>query len=108
MVIGKFGLNEADQSKLGSGDLEFLVAVLTRFAESWMEISGCPAQAWASVAHTDVAADRINAFNSTTPEQRAFLAAGCDLLGLLTLTPQGREAFNNLISDPLSQDAKRK
>lgn len=39
-------------------------------------------------------------------EQRALLAAGCDLYDLLTHAPQGRQALQDLLAQPVSHDAK--
>lgn len=106
MRMEKFGLGQKDQAQLESGDLDFLVTVLTYFAKHWVEVSGYPAQAWFLTSFTNIAANNASATKGTTPEQRAFLAAGCDLLDLLALTPQGRKAISHFIGEPLSQEVE--
>jgi len=38
--------------------------------------------------------------------QRAFLAAGCDLVETLALSPEGRQALRDLGFEPVSKDAE--
>lgn len=104
----KFGITPKNLKALESGDTNTLIMILTCFAKSWVEISGYSAQTWESISLTNAAASSNSTLIKTTPEQRAFLAAGCDLFALLSLTPQGREALSHLFSQPFTQQAKCK
>ena len=92
-----FGITPDELKQLESGDIETLLSLLVSFSRRWVEISGVPVQAWGSMCFSDVAANDLAREPQKTPEQRAFLAAGCDLLHLLSLTPKGREAVRHLM-----------
>lgn len=92
-----FGISPGELEQLESGDIETLLSHLVSFSRRWLEISGVPVQAWGGMCFSDVAASDLTREPQKTPEQRAFLAAGCDLLNLLSLTPKGREAIRHLV-----------
>ena len=92
-----FGITPDDLKRLESGDTETLLALLSQLARRWVEIGGAPVQAWDILSFSDVAASDLAREPQKTPEQRAFLAAGCDLLSLLSLAPEGRKAVRHLM-----------
>lgn len=99
--IHKFGLTTDQIQALEAGDIGTLIMSLACFARHWLKISGFPIQALNAISFSDIAANNNSNPINTTPEQRAFLAAGCDLIKLLNLTPQGRQAILHLFGQPV-------
>ncbi|RZS80627.1 hypothetical protein EV675_3239 [Pigmentiphaga kullae] len=80
---------------IASGDEAALLRGLLVLAGHWMEKGGSHMKFRDRVCMADVAGPMPRGRQQRTPEQRAFLAAGCDLFDLVTSSPQGRAAFEN-------------
>lgn len=78
---------------IASGDEAALLRGLLVLAGHWMEKGGSHMRFRDRVCMVDVAGPMPRGRQQRTPEQRAFLAAGCDLFDLVTSSPQGRAAL---------------
>lgn len=95
--------DSATTKAIGSGDVDALVRALARLAIGWIRFGGVPGR---NIALTDVVANDPASSVQRSPEQRALLAAGCDLYDLLAETPQGREALLQLGAKPVLKQRK--
>lgn len=92
------GLSPASVESLASGDTDALLRCLWFLARKWFSSGGSMLPARDAISMTKLV--------ERSPEQRAFLAAGCDLYDVLISSPQGREALLNLGLQPVLDDPK--
>lgn len=92
------GFSPATVESLASGDTDALLRCLWFLARKWFSSGGSMLPARDAISMTKLV--------ERSPEQRAFLAAGCDLYDVLISSPQGREALLNLGLQPVRDDPK--
>jgi len=101
---GLVGMGPATAAKIAAGEQTALLTSLLFLAAHWMEQGGIPRFARDLAAMTDA----LPKGSTRSAEQRALLAAGCDLYDLLTHAPQGRQALQDLLAQPVAHDAEGK
>lgn len=84
---------------IGAGDRPALLVGLVCMAAHWMELGGSDIR-WRN------STGMANCVVGGTPEQRALLAAGCDLYDLLMLAPESREALLHFLDQLVLEHAK--
>jgi len=89
--------------EVASGDPAALRRALLLLAKHWMEKGEASIRARDGVSMSDVSGPTPLGSPKRTAEQRAFLAAGCDLYDLVTSSAEGRKALADLGLQPLSQ-----
>ncbi|MEH3087694.1 MAG: hypothetical protein PGN26_14435 [Xylophilus ampelinus] len=95
----------AATQRLMDGDQVELLRLLLLLSRRWMQAAGPLLQWRQRMAMTDALASEWNSRPRTT-EQRALLAAGCDLFDLVASTPQGWQALLDLGFDVVQQEPK--
>lgn len=75
---------------------------IANLAKAWMERCGFPL----SFRHRLAALDVAVGSRESTEGERTLLAAACDLIDMLSATPEGRQALRDLGFDPLLQNPK--
>ena len=93
-------------ARIANGDEPALLRGLLVLAGHWMEKGGSHMKFRDRVCMADVAGPMPHGRQQRTPEQRAFLAVGCDLLDLVRSSPQGRKALADFLAEPVPQEAK--
>lgn len=92
---------------LRSEDPQGLARALVFLAQTWIGIGGSHIRARHAISATAFATGGIGDRQQKTPEQRAFLAAGCDLYDVLAASPLGHKALSDLILQPVAKDTDR-
>jgi len=93
-------------AEISGGDDAALLHGLLVLAGHWMEKGGSHMRFRDRICMADVAGPMPGARQPRSPEQRAFLAAGCDLYDLVTASAQGRQALSDLLLQPIPQEPK--
>jgi hypothetical protein len=106
--FGLVGMGPDTVDKVAVGDPKALMTALLCLAGHWMEQGGMPRFSRSFVAMTDALPKDSDRFAQRPAEQRALLAAGCDLHDLLTHSPQGRQALEDLLAKPIAHHPKGK
>lgn len=88
-------LSAAELAAVPAGGLHH---ALTCKAALWIESAGFLFEDWPQIGATDCAL--------LQPAQGALVAAALDVLALMALTPEGREAVANFRSQPVFQQAE--
>jgi len=102
-------LNDETRANIQADDTQAMLRAVATLASAWIRTAGTHPACWPLVTHSEIAGClRNRAATPTDPVQRTFLAAGCDMLDLLALSPQGRQAIEQLGFKPVSQHAKAK
>jgi len=100
-------LDDETRADIHAGDQRALLRAIGTLAGAWMRTAGTSPDCRRLVTCSETAGCLRNP-TPTTPVQRAFLAAGCDVLDLLALSPEGRQAIHDLGFEPIAHHAKRK
>lgn len=101
------GLSPLLAARIAAGEEAALLQALLAYARSWVESAGSRLEHREAISCVHVAADLRPKYSAgSTPEQRALLAAGCDLFDLLAATPQGRKAIADFLGNPVFQETK--
>lgn len=90
---------EATRELIAAGDNEALLRGLACLAGCWIQAAGGDVAKKSEITAT-------NGVVHESPALGALLLAGLDLLAVIELSPQGREAIANFRSKPLLQQAK--
>lgn len=106
--FGLVGMGPDTASNIALGDQGALMTALLCLAAHWMEQGGIPRFGRSLAAMTDALPKESGRFSMRTAEQRALLAAGCDLHDLLAQSPQGRQALKDLLAKEVSYHAEGK
>lgn len=93
---GLIGLGPAIAARIAEGDCIALLHALFYLAASWTGNTGSPSFDRGRYSMTVAIRDP-----DLSAEERTLLAAGCDLYDLLTHAPQGRQALQDLLSQPI-------
>lgn len=91
--------SEEMSKAIAAGDQQAFFWGLISTAALWMQICG-------SDIHFRPTLSCAQILVQYTPEQRALMAAACDLYDLVQLFPQGREALLDFLDKPLLQERK--
>jgi len=95
-----------DRGEMLAGDQQAMLRAIAQLAGKWMRAAGAHPSFHPLITHSDIAGcHRTPA--PTDAVQRAFLAAGCDLLDVLSLSDQGLQALHDLGFRPITQHAER-
>jgi len=83
-------------AKVRMGDTQALLWAIVTLAGAWLRGSGVHPEHYQAVSRTDIAGCKHEQ-HSPPPDavQRAFWAAGCDLLDLLALSPEGQKTIQD-------------
>jgi len=99
----------ADEAKerIRTGDTQVLLRAIVMQAETWTRIANVPLEHHERVRHSHVAGGMRRPMSLEPPNevQRAFLAAGCDLLDLMKLSPVGRQVIEDICNAVPAGDA---
>ena len=106
--FGLVGMGPDTVDKIATGNQEALMTALLCLAAHWMEQGGLPRFGRSLAAMTDALPKESNRFAQRSAEQRSLLAAGCDLHDLLTHSPQGRQALEDLLAKPIAHHPESK
>ncbi len=93
-------------AQIEQGDADTLISGIACLAAYWMQLGGYRLADRKEVGMTRAAAGHPDDDPQSTPEQRALLAAGCDLYDMLALHPQGRQALRKLGAEPFPEDSE--
>ncbi len=84
-----------------SGDKQAFLVGLASTVSLWMQLGGV------DILFLDRCSVSFASFVvGVAPEQRALLAAGCDLYNLMMLAPESREALLHFLDQPVLEHAK--
>jgi len=102
-------LGDAVKAQIRAGDTQALLRAIATLASAWMNAAGVHPAAYRSVMRSEVAGCQRKSL-SPPPDaaQRAFLAAGCDLLDVLALSHEGGQALRDLGFEPVPDSTERK
>lgn len=106
--FGLVGMGPDTADKIAADEQGALMTALLCLAAHWMEQGGMPRFGRSLAAMTDALSTESNRFAPCSAEQRALLAAGCDLHDLLVHSPQGRQALEDLLAKEVSYHAEGK
>lgn len=106
--FGLIGMSPSTADKIAAGEQNALLVALLHLAAHWMEQGGIPRLGRRLAAMTDALPQDPDRFGARTAEQRTLLAAGCDLHDLLVHSPQGRQALEDLLAQPIAHNSKGK
>jgi len=100
-------LDNDTRASILAGDPSAMLRAMTSLAGKWMRAAGAHPSFYPLISRSDIAGCHRNPA-PTDPVQRAFLAAGCDVLDLLSLSPEGLQAIHDLGFEPIAHHAERK
>lgn len=98
-MIQGLAFSEQVSQAIEADDQQAFLLGLISTAALWMHLGG-------SDIHFRPKISQAALVTQYSPEQRALLAAACDLYDLLMLCPQGRKALLDFLDKPILQEPK--